>query len=313
MRVMRKRCIRLTFCQRALLDARMDRKPAMDMFGASALISFALLLAFSQVVIKVTNQGFGPVFFAGLRSVGAVIVLLIWMRAKKVALVMPKGVSRWGILSGVAFAFEFICIFTALDLTSVSRASIIFYSMPVWLALSAHFLLPGERLSGLRVVGLALAMGGVAWALANRDGAHVSWAGDLAALGAALAWTAIALLVRATPLNTVKPEVQLLWQVAVSAPILLLLAPLMGDLVRDLQPIYIAGLLFQIIAISSFGFLFWFWLLTIYPAASVASFSFLSPVFSVLLGWLLLGEHVGPEILGALGLVAAGIYLINRR
>jgi drug/metabolite transporter (DMT)-like permease len=45
----------------------------------------------------------------------------------------------------------------------------------------------------------------------------------------------------------------------------------------------------------------------------VASFSFLSPVFAVLLGWLILGEQVGISIWAALGLVAAGLLLINRR
>ncbi len=291
----------------------MERKTSMDMSGATALVAFALLLGFNQVVIKVSGGGFGPVFLAALRSAGAVVILLVWMRLKGVPVVMPKGVSRWGVLSGFLFAFEFICLFTALDLTSVSRASVIFYSMPVWLALAAHLLLPGERMSGPRVIGLVLAMCGVMWALADRDGADVSWLGDFAALGAALGWAGIALLLRATPLITVKPEVQLLWQVAISAPILFLLAPFMGDLVRDLQPVHLAGLAFQIVCVSSLGYLFWFWLLTIYPAASVASFSFLSPVFSVLLGWLLLNEQVEISIIGALVLVAAGIYLINRR
>ncbi len=291
----------------------MERKTSMDMSGATALVAFAVLLGFNQVVIKVSGGGFGPVFLAALRSAGAVVILLVWMRLKGVPVVMPKGVSRWGVLSGFLFAFEFICLFTALDLTSVSRASVIFYSMPVWLALAAHLLLPGERMSGPRVIGLVLAMCGVMWALADRDGADVSWLGDFAALGAALGWAGIALLLRATPLITVKPEVQLLWQVAISAPILFLLAPFMGDLVRDLQPVHLAGLAFQIVCVSSLGYLFWFWLLTIYPAASVASFSFLSPVFSVLLGWLLLNEQVEISIIGALVLVAAGIYLINRR
>jgi drug/metabolite transporter (DMT)-like permease len=66
------------------------------------------------------------------------------------------------------------------------------------------------------------------------------------------------------------------------------------------------------VAVVSAGFLFWFWLLTIYPASSVASFAFLSPIFGVGLGWLLLGEPVGPGILVALVLVCAGLVLINR-
>ena len=56
----------------------------------------------------------------------------------------------------------------------------------------------------------------------------------------------------------------------------------------------------------------WFWLFTIYKAGSVASFSFLSPVLAVLMGWLILGERLTYEAWLALALVAAGVFLINR-
>ena len=69
---------------------------------------------------------------------------------------------------------------------------------------------------------------------------------------------------------------------------------------------------FQIVAIASGGFLFWFWLLKIYPASGVASFSFLSPIFGVAFGWLILGETIGLSLWAALGLVCAGLILINR-
>ncbi|MEM8578263.1 MAG: EamA family transporter, partial [Pseudomonadota bacterium] len=39
----------------------------------------------------------------------------------------------------------------------------------------------------------------------------------------------------------------------------------------------------------------------------------LSPVFAVLLGWLLLSEEVALSVWGALVLGAAGVFLINRR
>lgn len=291
----------------------MERKAHIDLFGAVALIAFALHLAFNQVVIKVTAGGFNPVFAAGLRSAGAVLILLIWMRLRGVALTVPRNAWPAGIIAGLLFALEFICLFTALDVTTVSRASVIFYSMPVWLALIAHFLLPGERLTRLKVIGLLAAMAGVALALSDRSGRHISWAGDLLALTSAFCWAGIVLCVRITPLSRVPPAQQLLFQVAISAPIILLLAPFFGPLIRDLEPIHLAALLFQIIAVASLGFLVWFWLMTIYPASSVASFSFLSPVFSVLLGWILLSEHVAPSVWGALVLVASGIYLINRR
>jgi drug/metabolite transporter (DMT)-like permease len=291
----------------------MERKTHLDRFGAIALTVFALNLALNQVVVKVTNGGFEPVFAAGLRSLGAALVLTLWMVLRGVSLRLPRATMWAGVLSGTLFALEFTSLFTALDLSSVSRVSIIFYSMPVWLALAAHVFLPNERLTRIRIAGLVLAMCGVTLAIFERDQGQVSWLGDGLALLSAMCWAAIALSVRVTPLAKVPPAQQLYWQLIISAPILLLIAPLFGPLVRDLAPIHLAGLTFQIIAVASLGFLAWFWLMSIYPANTVASFSFLSPVFAVLLGWLILDEQIGVQIWVALALVAAGIVLINRR
>ncbi len=290
----------------------MEKKPQIDLFGAGALIGFALLLAFNQVVIKVTNGGLQPVFFAGVRSAGAVLCIWLWLRWRGIPLQFVPGTRIAGFTIGFVFAFEFLCLFIALDLTAVSRASVIFYSMPVWLSLMAHFIMPDDKITLAKAVGLGLAVSGVALAILTRsDGAGSLW-GDLAALGAAIGWAGAAMLAKASPLARVRPEIQLFWQVAVSAPILLIAALFFGPLIRDLQPIHIAGLLFQIVVVVSAGFIFWLWLLSIYPASGVASFSFLSPVLSVGLGWLLLGEQIGPSLIGALVLVAAGILLINR-
>ncbi|MGB5864464.1 MAG: DMT family transporter [Sulfitobacter sp.] len=290
----------------------MERKSNMDAFGAVALTAFALHLAFNQVVIKVTGGGFSPVFAAGVRSAGAVLVLLLWMHLRGVSLRIPKAAQPWAIASGLLFAFEFMCLYTALDTTTVSRSSVIFYSMPLWLALASTVLLPEERLTRRKVLGLALAFAGVVVALSDRGGGQVSWTGDLLALCSALSWAGIVLLIRVTPLSEVPPEQQLISQVAVSAPVLLLIAPLFGPFLRDVQAIHIVGMAFQIIAVASLGFLAWFWLMKRYPANSVASFSFISPVASVLMGWLLLGERIAPSIWLALVLVAVGITLINR-
>jgi len=295
----------------------MDRKTHIDIWGALALTLFSLNLGFNQVVIKVANGGFQPVFMAGLRSLGALVLLALWMRARGISLKLPREGRIGGLIAGVLFAVEFTCLFIALDLTSVARTSILFYSMPVWLALAAHVLLPGERLTGVRLLGLGFAMAGVVLAVAVRGDAaqtgEASILGDLFALGAALCWAGIALCVRVTPLSKAPAEQQLFWQLLVSAPLLLLLAPAFGPLIRDLEAIHFVGLMYQIVFIASFGFLFWFWLMKIYPASGVASFSFLSPVFAVLLGWVVLGEAIAASTWAALGLVAIGLVLINRR
>ncbi|MEO1640833.1 MAG: DMT family transporter [Pseudomonadota bacterium] len=290
----------------------MEKKTQIDLFGAVALTGFSFLLAFNQVVIKVTNGGLQPVFFAGLRSAGAIFCIWLFLRWRRIPLRFEKGTRAAGFAIGTVFAFEFLCLFVALDLTAVSRASVIFYSMPVWLAIMAHFIMPGDKITPVKAVGLVLAMGGVAVAILTRgDNAGSLW-GDLAALGAAVGWAVTAMIAKASSLSRVRPEIQLLWQVGVSAPILLIAALFFGPLIRDLAPIHIAGLAFQIVVVVSAGFIFWLWLLSLYPASGVASFSFLSPVLTVLLGWLMLGEEIGPSLIAALILVAAGLMLINR-
>ena len=202
----------------------MEKKSQIDLFGAVSLTGFALLLAFNQVVIKVTNEGLQPVFFAGVRSAGAIACIWLWLRWRGIPLRFEPGTRGAGFLIGCVFAFEFLCLFVALDLTAVSRASVIFYSMPVWLALMAHFVLPDDRITPLKALGLGLALGGVALAILTRDDEVGSIWGDLAALGAAISWASAAMLAKASSLSRVRPEIQHFWQVAVSAPILLIAA-----------------------------------------------------------------------------------------
>lgn len=287
----------------------------MDMAGAAGLVGFAVLLAFNQVVIKVTNEGAQPVFLAGLRSLGAAACLYGWMRLRGLPLQFPGRSLRGGVLIGLCFTCEFVCLFTALDLTTVSRSVVIFYTMPIWLALLGHVLLPDDRLSLPKLAGLALACAGVAVAIGARgaQAGQASLAGDLLALGASVSWAGIALCARATGLREVRPEMQLLWQLGVSAPLLLLLAPLFGPLLRDPASLHLWGLGFQTVVVAFGGFLFWLWLISVYRPSAVASFSFLTPVFGVAMGWAFLGEAVGADLLGALLLVAAGLWLINRR
>ena len=290
----------------------MPKKDRIDTSGAILLVLSSALLAFNQVVIAVVNDGLQPVFFAALRSAGAVICLGLWFLLRGRSFGLRRENLAGGLLLGGFFAFEFILLFIALDLTTVSRASINFYTMPLWLALLGHWLIPGEKITRTKATGQLLAFAGVAIAILYRgQGGKASLLGDLLALAAAIGWAALAVVAK-TMLKDVAPDRQLLWQVTVSAPILFLAAPFFGPFIRDLAPIHLWGLAFQIVVVVTLGFAMWLWLLSTYPAATVAAFSFLSPVFGVLFGWALLDEKIGAPILMALVLVAAGLVLINR-
>ncbi|MGB7181036.1 MAG: DMT family transporter [Burkholderiaceae bacterium] len=293
----------------------MQRKDYIDAPGALALIVFSSLMGLNQVLVKLVNAGMHPVFQAGARSLCAFIPVLLWAWLRKKPLNIRDGSLGPGMLAGLFFSGEFVLLFTALEYTSVSRASVFFYTMPLWTALGAHWLIPGERLTVLRVTGLFVAITGVVLAL-SRNNAPVSdlaFVGDIMCLLGAMLWAGIALLARTTALSKSCPEMALLYQLGVSAPILLAAAPLLGEPIREMTPLIGGIFAFQVIVVVAFGFALWFWALSIYPAGSMTSFSFLAPVFGVFFGWALLNEVISPVIVIALILVSLGVVLVNRK
>lgn len=293
----------------------MERKDRMDALGGTILVAFSALLGFNQVLVKLVNAGMSPIFQAGLRSALAFFPVLVFALLVKRRLSVSDGSLLTGILCGLIFAAEFLLLFSSLEYTTVSRASLFFYTMPFWIAVAGHFLIEGERLRPVHVAGLALALAGVALALADNSEPATDWAilGDVMCLAAAMCWAAIVLLVRTTALSRSSPEMQLLYQLSVSAVVLIPLSPLFGEVMREMTPALTAIFAFQVLVVVCVGFLTWFWIVSIYPAADIASFAFLAPVFGVMFGWLILGERLSSTIVVALVLVAVGITLVNRK
>ncbi|MFZ1479369.1 MAG: DMT family transporter [Paracoccaceae bacterium] len=288
------------------------RKDRLDGAGVAMLLGVQALLAFNQIIIAGVNKGLQPVFFAGLRSALAVVFVWAFLSWRGRPPRLSRAALGPGLLIGALFAVEFICLFVALDLTTVGRASVLLFSMPVWFAAMAHFGLE-ERVTVQKAVGLALAFAGTAWAiLGGTQGGEGSLAGDLCAIGAAIFWAATAFVARRPVMRAEGPEVQLFWMIVVSAPLLLLASAFFGPLIRDLQPIHIVGLVFQSTVVVAGGFIAWLWLMSVYPSSTVAAFSFLTPVLAILLGALVFGETLSAAILGPAALVATGIVLINR-
>lgn len=293
----------------------MEPKDRIDALGASFLVAFSILLGLNQVMVKVVNEGLAPVFQAGLRSACSFLPVLAFALIMRKGLSLRDGSVYAGILSGIFFAVEFALLFTALEYTTVSRVSVLFYTMPFWVAAAAHFLIPGERLTPVRCLGLALAIGGVALAFFKNDSPPTPNAlrGDIMSLLAAMFWAGIVLLAKTTALSKSSPYMQLLYQLGISAVVLLAVAPFFGEMVRDLTPLVIGVFAVQVVVVVAIGFVVWFWVLSIYPASDMASFSFLAPVFGVVFGWLILDEALTGNIILALVLVGVGIVLVNRR
>lgn len=294
----------------------MERKDRIDAIGAGVLIGFSLLMGFNQALVKLVNAGFAPSFQAGLRSIVALVAIILFARILGRKFILPRRLFWPGLASGLCFTIEFILLFQALDHTTVSRASIFFYTMPVWVALGAHFLIPGERMTPLKALGLALAVGGVAMAFGGEGAAKAgpdALFGDFLCLIGAMFWAGIVLVTRSTTLSEATPEMQLAFQLAVSAPLMIGFAYLTGDTLRAPAAMHLGILGFQGFIVVGVGFMAWFWVLSVYPASDMASFGFLTPLFGVVFGWLIFNDPITLRLVAALALVGFGIALINYR
>ena len=277
------------------------------------MVLLCLIWGVGHVAAKFTAQGISLVFQSGIRSVVATGLLLAWVHFRKIPLWQRDRTFWPGICAGLLFAAEFVFIFAGLATTDAARMVVFVYLAPCLTAFGLHFLIPQERLNARQWAGVLLAFAGVAVAFGDGFASGRSTLlGDFFGLMGAALWAATTVLIRSTRLASVSAPKTLFYQLAVSGPVLLAVSWLMGEPgVTRLTPLILAAFVYQCVAVAFASFLTWFWLLRHYLAARVSVLTFLTPLFGVLAGVLLLGEPLTPSFATAAALVGAGIYLVN--
>jgi drug/metabolite transporter (DMT)-like permease len=290
-------------------------KQTLDLTAMAILVVLCASWGVTQVAIKVASRGVSPLFQSAIRSVGATVLIWIYMTVRREQMLERDGTLWWGIAAGLLFSGEFILIYWGLEFTHASRAVIFLYMSPFVVALGAQLFVPGEHLRAIQVLGLCCAFAGIIVAFRESLSypTNQMLIGDAMLAGAAVLWGATTVLIKASPLARIKPGKTLLYQLAVSAVVL----PL-GSLVKGepgifmMTPLIAGSLVYQTIWVAFITYLAWFWLIRHYPPSRLASFTFLTPLFGVIAGGLLLNEPITRGLLMALVLVGMGIYLVNR-
>ncbi|WP_292895745.1 DMT family transporter [Nitratireductor sp.] len=289
------------------------RHDAIDAFATIIMLGLTLTWGVNQVAIKLANIGFNPMLSMFLRSAVATLLVFLWCRYRGIRLFERDGTLWPGVLAGLLFGFEFILVFFGLDYTSAARGALMLNTMPFWVLLGGHFFL-GEKMSALKFGGLLLAFAGVVLVFSDSlslPGPDALF-GDVLCLVAGIAWAATIVVIKQSSLSNAGAEKTLLYQLSVSAVVTIPFIPFGGALLREVSALATGALVFQAVFVVSFTYLVWFWLMRRYPASGLSSFAFLTPVFGVMSGGLLLGEPLTIKILLALCLIALGLTVVNR-
>ena len=294
-----------------------ERKTHLDALATTLLLACCAFWGLQQILIKTTVVEVPPMWQATIRMTGAVALLWLWCLVRGIRLFERDGTLGSGLLVGLLFSGEFLCIYTGLQYTTASRLSVFLYCAPFVVALLLPRFVPSERLRGVQWTGLALAFVAVLIAFGEsftHSAGPTQLRGDAFALLAGLLWGLTTLALRTTRMATVSAEKALFYQIGVTAAV----SPLMSVLLGEPRSWSYSGYAWTSMALQTVigafaSYLAWMWMLRHYPATQMSSFTFLTPVFALVFGVALLKEPLTVQLVLALLGVGAGILLVNRK
>ena len=237
------------------------------------------------------------------------LLLVIWCAARGWLRPTALGISRRDlgliVLGGVLLVANWVLLFAAYSLSSISISTVVYHTQPLLLVGLAAVLL-GERITRSHLVRAVIAFGGVAaisLGARGMGGEPVSLGGIALALGAAVLYAGASLA--AKQLSHLRPHVVAAIQLAVGTMLLapaLLFTPL-PTTASSLGWLLLLGTLhtavMYVLMYSSIGRL---------PTGTVAVVSYVYPVVALVVDVLAYGHRVTPvEAVGIVAVLAAAV------
>jgi len=286
------------------------------------LFAATFLMGSSFIAGKLLLQaGFQPFVLVGWRFVLAALATLpiaVWAVGRLRPVLLPPGLGArgWGIVVLIGLlqtAGVMALLFLSMRTVSASTAAILLFTNPIWVALLGRLFL-AERLTVLRLAGLALGVLGVSFAIGEGTAAFTSGdlSGKLIGLGSALCWACSTIVNKRARLS-LDTWTLTFWQMLIGALTVLALAYAIGERLPDQVRWADWGWFVWLAVPASTGsFGLWFLALRSGGATRASGYLFLAPLFTIVLSALILHTH--PTALQALGalLVGLALWLVNR-
>lgn len=290
-------------------------KDRVDLKGFLVMVLLTFLWGLNYPAVKIANVGFSPVFNSFLRSLIASVCGILYCLAIREPLFHRDKRLFHGFMVGLLFGLEFVCIYWGLLYTDAARAVILVNISPFVVVLGAFAFLH-ERLTYGKVFGLVLAFIGiylVFWGK-PRNWSTGMFYGDILEILAAIIWGVTTLYIKKYLAETVQPIHTFLYQLVFSVPVLIVCAwVLEPKWLLDVNTSAVTALLYSSIIVAFASYLAWFKLIHTYPVSDLAVYTFLSPVFGVACGMIVLGEQLTSGLVLGLLFVSGGIYITNHR
>jgi len=284
---------------------------------AAILVLLTLIWGSTWAAIRIGLTGIPPFTGATLRFILAAAVLLLVARLRRVPLGRDRRERRvWWANGLLSFTVSYGVVYWAEQTVPSGLAAIIFGSFPLFVALLAHFYLPGERLTPTSTAGVVLGFVGLS----------VLYSEDLGELGGpGVARAAVILLL--APLAAASGQILVkrwgkgIHPLSITAVPMGMAAALLGTLAvtvegnhpLNLTPAAIGSVVYLAIVGTALAFSLYFYLLEHMQASRLALIAYVTPAVAVALGTLLLEEPFTLHILLGAATILVGVALASRR
>ncbi|WP_422016854.1 DMT family transporter [Reyranella sp.] len=263
-----------------------------------AMLAFAGNSLLCRVALRDTS--IDAATFTSIRLASGALLLAVLLRARGKR---PTAAGSWP-MAAMLFAYAVCFSFAYRDLTAATGALLLFGA--VQLTMTGYGLLAGERLKGLRLVGVLIAIAGLVWLLLPGLSAPPPLAAGLM-LAAGLAWGIYSLLGRGAGDATAATGGNFIRAVPFAA--ILSLAAATGTSPDQ------TGLIYAVLSgavTSGLGYVLWYAALPALTATSAATIQLCVPAIAALGGAVLLAEPITARLLLASAAILGGIALTIR-
>ena len=282
------------------------------------LITLSVLWGGSFLFMKIAVSELPTLLVVFLRVSIAALALFVFIKISGIE--FPRGVKLWRtffIMGFINNLLPFSLLVWGMTEISSGLAAILNATTPVFTILVAHFMTSDERISGNKIIGVVLGIGGVV-VLVGVDvlgGFNIAIVAMLACLAAAFSYALAAIFGRRFKDMKLATGVAAFGQVAASSLLMLPVVLVVDKPWMLTLPSLETGLALLALGLAStaFAYVLYFKILATAGATNIALVTLLVPVTAVLCGWLVLDETLSVNQFAGMGLIAIGLIAIDGR